>query len=168
MTRPHSARVGIVSALWVAMSLLAAAQRQQTPTPSARSVAPVDLTGYWVSVVSTEWRYRMMTPPKGDYEGIPLTPAARKIADTWDPVRDTKAGEQCRAYGAPAIMHLPGRLHITWADDMTLRSSGCDRFCGSSSRVVTISHCSPRVPGTTSKYSVRSAFSPYGTPLRLM
>jgi len=83
MTRPHSARVGIVSALWVAMSLLAAAQRQQTPTPSARSVAPVDLTGYWVSVVSTEWRYRMMTPPKGDYEGIPLTPAARKIADTW-------------------------------------------------------------------------------------
>ena len=121
MTRPHPARVGIVSALWVAMSLLAAAQRQQTPTPSARSVAPVDLTGYWVSVVSTEWRYRMMTPPKGDYEGIPLTPAARKIADTWDPARDTTASEQCRAYGAPAIMHLPGRLHITWADDMTLR-----------------------------------------------
>jgi len=121
MTRPHAARAGIVSALWVAMSLLVAAQRQQTPTPTARSVAPVDFTGYWVSVVTTEWRYRMMTPPKGDYEGIPLTPAARKIADTWDPVRDTKAGEQCRTYGAPGILHLPGRLHITWADDMTLR-----------------------------------------------
>jgi hypothetical protein len=121
MTRPHAARAGIVSALWVAMSLLVAAQRQQTPTPTARSVAPIDLTGYWVSVVTTEWRYRMMTPPKGDYEGIPLTPAARKIADTWDPVRDTKAGEQCRAYGAPGVLHLPGRLHITWADDMTLR-----------------------------------------------
>ena len=121
MTPTHAARAGIVTVFWVAISLVAAAQRQQTPTPTARSVAPVDLTGYWVSVVTTEWRYRMMTPPKGDYEGIPLTPAARRIADAWDPVRDTKTGEQCRAYGAPAIMHLPGRLHITWADDATLQ-----------------------------------------------
>jgi len=121
MTRMHATRAGVAGMLWVAMSLLAAAQRQQAPAPTARSVAPIDLTGYWVSVVTTEWRYRMMTPPKGDYEGIPLTPAARKIADAWDPARDTKAGEQCRAYGAPAIMHIPGRLHVTWSDDMTLR-----------------------------------------------
>jgi hypothetical protein len=88
---------------------------------TARAAAPVDLTGYWVSVVTTEWRYRMMTPPKGDYTGIPMTPAARKVADSWDPAKDTAAGEQCRAYGAPAIMHMPTRLHITWADDATLR-----------------------------------------------
>src|SRR4051794_18121580 len=87
---------------------------------SARGAAPVDLTGYWVSVVTTEWKYRMMTPAKGDYEGLPLTPAAKKAADAWDPARDTAAGEQCRAYGAPALMHMPGRLHITWADDATL------------------------------------------------
>lgn len=121
MMRTHPARIGIAGMLWMVMSLLAAAQRQQAPAPTARSVAPVDLTGYWVSVVTTEWRYRMMTPPKGDYEGIPLTQAARKIADAWDPASDTKAGEQCRAYGAPAIMHMPGRLHVTWSDDMTLR-----------------------------------------------
>lgn len=88
---------------------------------TARAAAPIDLTGYWVSVVSTEWRYRMMTPPKGDYTGIPLTAAARKVADAWDPARDTAAGEQCRAYGAPAIMHVPSRLHVTWADESTLR-----------------------------------------------
>ena len=121
MMRTHPARIGIAGMLWMVMSLPAAAQRQQAPAPTARSVAPVDLTGYWVSVVTTEWRYRMMTPPKRDYEGIPLTQAARKIADAWDPASDTKAGEQCRAYGAPAIMHMPGRLHVTWSDDMTLR-----------------------------------------------
>jgi hypothetical protein len=121
MMRRHPTRVGIAGMFWIALSLVAAAQRQQAPTPTARSVAPVDLTGYWVAVVTTEWRYRMMTPPKGDYEGIPLTAAARTIADAWDPTRDTKAGEQCRAYGAPAIMHMPGRLHVTWSDDMTLR-----------------------------------------------
>jgi hypothetical protein len=63
----------------------------------------------------------MMMPPKGDYAGIPLTAAARKAADAWDPAKDTAAREQCRAYGAPAIMHMPSRLHITWADDATLR-----------------------------------------------
>jgi hypothetical protein len=89
----------------------------QTP----RASAPIDLTGYWVSVVTTEWRYRMMTPPKGDYQGIPMTPAARKVADAWDPAKDAAAGEPCRAYGAPAIMHVPARLHITWTDDATLR-----------------------------------------------
>jgi hypothetical protein len=62
----------------------------------------------------------MMTPPKGDYDGIPLTAAARRVADAWDPAKDTATGEQCRAYGAPAIMHMPARLHITWADDRTM------------------------------------------------
>jgi hypothetical protein len=97
--------------------LLSVSASAQTP----RLAAPVDLTGYWVSVITTEWRYRMMTPPKGDYTGLPLTPAARKIADAWDPARGATRGEECRAYGAPAIMHVPSRLHITWADDTTLR-----------------------------------------------
>jgi len=97
--------------------LLAVQVNAQTP----RAAAPVDLTGYWVSVITTEWRYRMMTPPKGDYTGIPLTPAARRIADTWDPSRDAAGGAECRAYGAPAIMHMPSRLRITWADDTMLR-----------------------------------------------
>jgi hypothetical protein len=62
----------------------------------------------------------MVTPLAGDYQGVPMTPAARKIADTWDPTKETPA-DQCKAYGAPALLRVPERLHITWQDDQTLR-----------------------------------------------
>jgi len=88
---------------------------------TAREEAPIDLAGYWISVVTQDWRWRMVTPKKGDYPGIPLNPEGRKIASAWDPAKDEAAGEQCKAYGAPAIMRVPGRLHITWQDDNTLR-----------------------------------------------
>jgi len=93
---------------------------QPTP-PAPRAAAPIDLTGYWVSIVTQDWRWRMVTPAKGDYQGIQLTPEASKIADAWDPAKDEAAGEQCRSYGAPALMSVPGRLHITWQDDNTLK-----------------------------------------------
>ena len=92
-----------------------------SPPPAPRAAAPIDLTGYWVAIVTQDWRWRMVTPAKGDYQGIPLTPEARKVADAWDPARDDAAGEQCRSYGAPALMSVPGRLHITWQDDTTLK-----------------------------------------------
>ena len=91
------------------------------PPRSPRAAAPIDLTGYWVSIVTQDWRWRMVTPGKGDYQGIQMTPEARKIADSWDPAKDEAAGEQCRSYGAPALMSVPGRLHITWQDDNTLK-----------------------------------------------
>ena len=81
----------------------------------------MDLTGYWVTVISEDWRWRMVTPAKGDYLSIPLTRAAKDAADTWDPARDTAAGEQCRSYGAPGLMRSPTRLNITWRDDTTLQ-----------------------------------------------
>jgi hypothetical protein len=84
-------------------------------------MAPVDFTGTWVSVVSEDWRWRMMTPARGDYASVPMTPSARTVADGWDPARDEAAGEQCRSYAAPAIMRVPGRLRISWADDYTLK-----------------------------------------------
>ena len=92
----------------------------QAPT-TARAAAPVDLTGYWVSVVTEDWRYRMVMPAKGDYQGVPMTPAARRAADNWDIASEEKSGEPCKAYGAPAILRQPGRLHITWEDDQTLK-----------------------------------------------
>jgi hypothetical protein len=95
--------------------------RGAAPPRSAREAAPVDFTGYWVSVVTEDWRWRMVTPAKGDFAGVPLTPAARKLGLAWDPAGDEAAGEQCKAYGAPAIMRVPGRLHITWQDDSTLQ-----------------------------------------------
>ena len=63
----------------------------------------------------------MVTPRKGDYTHLSLTPAARKTADAWDPARDQAAGEQCRGYGAAAITRLPGRLRITWQDENTMK-----------------------------------------------
>lgn len=91
------------------------------PPPTAKSAAPVDFTGYWVSVVTEDWRWRMVTPIKGDFAGIPLNAEARKLGEGWDPAKDEAAGNQCKAYGAPAIMRVPGRLHISWADDNTLK-----------------------------------------------
>jgi hypothetical protein len=92
----------------------------QTPQ-TAKAAAPIDLTGYWVSVITEDWRYRMLTPPKGDYVGVPLNAESRKVADAWDPVKDEAAGEQCKAYGAASIMRVPGRIHVTWQDDQTLK-----------------------------------------------
>lgn len=88
---------------------------------SPRDAAPVDLTGYWVSVVTEDWRWRMVTPAKGDFAGVPLNTEGRTLGRTWDPAKDEAAGTQCKAYGAPAIMRQPGRLHITWQDENTLR-----------------------------------------------
>ncbi len=78
-----------------------------TAPADARSRAPVDLTGYWVAVVTEDWRYRMMTPDKGDFTGVPLNAAGRAVMAKWDPARDEAGGEACRAYGAAAIMRAP-------------------------------------------------------------
>ena len=88
---------------------------------TAKAAAPIDITGYWVSVITEDWRYRMLTPPKGDFVGLPLNPAARTAGNAWDPAKDEASGEQCRGYGAPGIMRLPGRIHVTWQDDQTLK-----------------------------------------------
>jgi len=94
---------------------------QPQPTPTAHAGAPVDLTGYWVSVITEDWRFRMVTPPKGDYAGVPLNTEGRKLADQWDPAKDISAGEQCRVFGAPGVMRMPVRLHVTWQDETTLK-----------------------------------------------
>src|SRR3984885_15846138 len=87
------------------------------PPLTGRAAAPVDLTGYWVSVVTEDWRFRMVTPPKGDYQSVPINAEGRRVADTWDPSKDGA----CEAYGAAGLMRMPGRLHITWQDDSTLK-----------------------------------------------
>ena len=86
-----------------------------------RAAAPVDLTGYWVSVVTEDWRYRMITPKKGDFPSVPLNAEGQRVANAWDPAKDEAAGDQCKAYGAAGVMRVPGRLHITWQDDNTLK-----------------------------------------------
>src|SRR4051794_31447342 len=60
------------------------------PTPQA--LAPIDMVGTWVSVVTEDWRWRMVTPPKGDVSSVPVNPAGRAITDAWDPAKDTAEG----------------------------------------------------------------------------
>ena len=88
-------------------------------TPKAN--APEDLTGYWVSLVTEDWRFRMVTPAKGDFASVPLNGAGRGMANNWDPDKDIGAGEQCKSYGAAGLMRVPGRVHITWQDESTLK-----------------------------------------------
>ncbi|HEY7442643.1 MAG TPA: hypothetical protein VH701_09510, partial [Vicinamibacterales bacterium] len=95
------------------------------PVRSAKATAPFDLTGYWVSVVNKDWRFRMVTPAKGDFfgviGGIPINAEARRMAEAWDPAKDEASGETCKSFGAAGLMRIPGRLHITWQNDTTLR-----------------------------------------------
>jgi hypothetical protein len=94
---------------------------ESTQARSAREAAPVDLTGQWVAIITEDWRFRMVTPPKGDVTGATLTPAGMAVAQSWDPAKDEAAGEQCKSYGAAAIMRVPGRLRISWENDSTLK-----------------------------------------------
>lgn len=137
--RTFASAIVIASALAAAADnvwLRVYAQRGGPPgaTPSPRAAAPIDLTGYWVALITEDWRFRVVTPPKGDYTSVPLNAAGRKAADTWDPARDEAAGEACRAYGVGGVMRLPGRLRIGWQDDRTLT---IETDAGSQTRLLT-------------------------------
>ena len=122
---PGTLRLPFRALLFAALVLgttSASAQFGGPPTPGgpARDVAPIDLTGQWVSIVTEDWRFRMVTPAAGDYPGLPLNAAGRSAAAAWDPVRDAAEGNACRAYGAGGIMRMPTRLRVDWDDDSTL------------------------------------------------
>ncbi len=91
------------------------------PPASAQQGAPIDLTGYWVSLVTEDWRWRMLVPARGDYQSVPLNPKAYQIALSWDPAKDEASGQRCKSYGAAALMAVPERLHISWQDKNTLQ-----------------------------------------------
>jgi hypothetical protein len=91
------------------------------PPRTAQSIAPLDLTGYWSAVVTEDWRWRMVTPPRGDVASIPISAEGRRVANAWDLEADIASGHQCKAFGVGGIMRQPGRLHITWQDEQTLK-----------------------------------------------
>ena len=95
--------------------------RGAAPPRSPREAAPVDFTGYWVSLITEDWRWRMVTPAREDFVGVPLNAAGRKTGAAWDPARDEAEGNACKAYGAPSILRTPTRLRISWQDDQTLK-----------------------------------------------
>ena len=119
--RTGSLVLPVLITLTVTGSALAQGRGGGGAQQSGRAGAIKDLTGYWVSVVAEHWHLRMMVPPKGDVTMLPVNAEARRITNMWDPAKDEASGEACRSYGAPTIMRVPGRLHITWADDNTLK-----------------------------------------------
>jgi hypothetical protein len=109
--------------------------------PLPRAAAPIDLTGYWVAIVSEDWRWRMGVGLKGDYGYLTLNPEGRKAGDAWDPAKDEAAGEQCRSYGAVGVMRQPTRLRVTWQNDETLR---IDTDAGTQTRIFNFRGSAPQ------------------------
>jgi hypothetical protein len=172
-------RIAVLLLIALALPLAAVAQppgRGGPPPPpkTPKDAAPVDFTGYWVSVVTEDWRWRMVTPVKGDFASLPLNAEGRRIGNLWDPAKDEAAGEACRSYGAPAVMRIPGRVHITWQDDRTLK---IDTDAGTQTRLLhfgpsTLSGPAGKPPAQTKPswqgYSVAQWEQPVrgtGTPL---
>ena len=136
-----------IAAVALTLSASAALLAQQAPgrgtgqpPATARGTAPRDLTGYWVSIVTQDWRWRMVTPARGDFGSVPITLEAKNAADAWDPEKDKAAGEQCKPYGGAAIMSMPTRLRISWQDDNTLK---VETDAGTQTRVL---HFAPSKP----------------------
>lgn len=149
-----SRRATAMLAALVLLPLVTHAQgRGGAAPPTARAVAQRDITGYWVAVVTEHWHLRMMMPPKGEYAMLPLTPEGRKAADAWDPAKDRAEGLECRGYGAAAIMRIPGRLYIHWADDNTLQ---VDADSGTQTRLLKFGGA-PSVPAGAPQWQGQSA-----------
>jgi hypothetical protein len=97
-----------------------AAPAPTTAAVTARAQSPFDLTGYWVAIVTQNWRFRMIVPGRGEYSDVPINGIGKQFADSWDAAADEAAGKQCEAYGAATVMRIPERLHISWANDDVL------------------------------------------------
>jgi hypothetical protein len=130
----------VLAAALGAVGNVAAQPRGGAAPQTPRSSAPIDLTGYWVAVVTEDWRHRMATPRKGDFESLPLNAEGRRVANEWDLAADNAAGLQCKAFGVGGIMRQPGRLNIRWADDDTLR---IDFDAGTQTRLLELGAAQP-------------------------
>ena len=116
---PRVVATGFLAGALFGTSVLLA---QQGPGPgpgqnTPRARATNDLTGNWVSVVTEEWRWRMVTPDKGDFTSIPVSDEGRRVAGLWEPSMEGS----CKAYGAAGLMRMPTRLRISWDGDDVLK-----------------------------------------------
>lgn len=149
-------KVTLALALLITSQFAAAQFGGPPPSPPgpARDVAPIDLTGQWVSIVTEDWRFRIVTPPKNDYPGLPLTAAARAAANEWDPQADLAAGNACKAYGVGGIMRMPTRLRIAWTDASTLE---INTDAGRQTRILHFDGTTPQTAGAPTWQGVSTA-----------
>jgi hypothetical protein len=155
-------------ALLLSLCLVATthAQRGGAPPQTPQAGAAIDLTGHWVSVITEDWKFRMVTPKKGVFDSLTLNAEGRKLGESWDPARDEAAGEQCRAYTAANVMRIPGRLRIAWQDDSTLK---IDTDAGTQTRLLKFSTAPASGPPSWQGHSIAQwqyASSPRGAPRR--
>jgi hypothetical protein len=143
-------RVLKLAALLCGVSAALLAQGRGGAPPTAKAAAPADYTGYWVSQIVDEWRFRVV-PQKGDIPYLPINADSRRIANAWDPAKDEAEGNQCKAYGAVGVMQRPGRLHVTWTDDNTLQ---IEADAGTQTRVLHFNGGKAAGEGTWQGYSV--------------
>lgn len=109
-------------ALLALLPLPLQAQPNAEPSPEdARAAAPFDITGQWVPLITEDWRWRMVTPPVGDWIAVPLNPAGVARTLEWDLAADRSAGRECLPYGPGGLMRLPVRVRFDWTDGYTLR-----------------------------------------------
>ena len=101
--------------IWIAAALPALAQTPAPATP--KSAAPIDLTGTWVSIVTEDWRYRMLTAPKGDFYSLPINAEAKKVSLAYTPTQ----ADACKNYHAPTLLRVPTRVRFSWDSDATLK-----------------------------------------------
>jgi len=161
-------RMTVIAAVVLALvaSATAHAQRGGAPPATARAAAALDLTGYWVSVITEDWKFRMVTPKKGVFDSLNLNAEGRKAGEAWDPARDEAAGEQCKAYTAANVMRIPGRLHITWQGDSALR---IDTDAGTQTRLLQFTGTpAPAAPSWQGQSTAQwqYASTPRGAPRR--
>lgn len=127
-----SRRVLVAALLATFLATACFAQDAPTRPATAKATAGIDLTGYWVSVIVDDLRFHL-TPQKGDLAYLPLNEEGKRVAMLWDPDKDISQGNVCKAYGAIGLMQQPGRLHVSWSDDNTLR---IDADAGTQTRVL--------------------------------
>ncbi len=146
----------------VAIGLVEQGARAQQPPAAPRTpkaAAVFDPSGYWVPLITEDWRFRMVTPRKGDYASVPLSNEGRRVADTWDVAKDEASGNQCKAFGIGGITRQPGRLHITWDNDNTLKM---EYDAGQQTRLLHFDKGQPAAEKTWQGHSVAEWEAPAG------
>lgn len=95
----------------------AIAVKKARENKTGQQSAPFDLTGYWASVITEDWRWRVVGAAAGDVPSVPLSHEGMRVAKTWDA---SKADTDCKQYGAAGLLRNPLRVHLTWESGNTL------------------------------------------------
>lgn len=79
-----------------------------------------DITGFWDSMLTEEYRIRLYGPEAGEIDGLPLNERGRQAALNFDPNEYYKPENQCRKHGGAYVMRGPFAKQFVYEDDGTL------------------------------------------------